>query len=57
MEPIKWVNAQCQDTLKENKCDLYSCETPVGSHGDIIYLLESGWPICPECGDELSPVE
>jgi len=58
MEPIKWDNRGCQkDYDFGRRCPEYSCETPVSTHGEIISLLESGWPICPECGDDMTPID
>jgi hypothetical protein len=58
LKPIKWGNLSCRknyDTIR--RCTEYQCETPVGSHAEIISLLDGGWPICPECGDEMSPLD
>jgi hypothetical protein len=69
MQPIKWDNREClieqltkspiaeTHNIVYKKCTPYSCETPVSTHGEIIALLHSGWPICPECGADMIPVE
>lgn len=58
MESIKWDNRDCQtdyDTYR--RCPPYSCETHVSTRGEILSLLESGWPICPECGADMFPAD
>ena len=52
LPPLAWQNLDCPDS-----CETKKCETPVATHADILILLESGWPICLECGSDMIPVE
>ena len=31
--------------------------TDISTRGDILTLLESGWPICPSCGADMEPLD
>ena len=58
LPPLKWRNDDCQtdyDVLR--RCEPCEQEAPVATHGEIITLLSSGWPICPECGSDMTCVE
>lgn len=61
MIPIKWKNTYCNtegnEVVGKTPCTPYECETPVSSHEDIIDLLDNGWPICPDCGNDMDPME